>query len=58
MKIFFSDLEKHIKKNFRQNTILWQLGIVLSDKQKIEVKKHLIQNVLEIVRVRKLAYNK
>jgi predicted nucleotidyltransferase component of viral defense system len=22
MKIFFSDLEKHIKKNFRQNTIL------------------------------------
>lgn len=56
MKIFFSDLGKHIKKNFHTNTILWQLGVVLSDKQKIEVKKNLIDNVLDKVRLWQYAY--
>ena len=56
MEIFFSDLENHIKANFHTNTILWQLWIVLSDKQKIEVKKNLIPNVLDMVKLWKYVY--
>lgn len=54
---FFVLLQLHIIQNFKNNTILWQSWLVLSENQRQEVKKNLIQEVLDIIAIRKESYN-
>ncbi len=53
---FFEELELHVKANFSSNMILGQLWVVLSDKQKIEVKANLLSEVVQLIGLWKLSY--